>query len=513
MLFAIAGGILLGVVVAVLSRTLIMNWIETDYNSREARLERYENYVSSLQTYCDRNGLSSENTAEINSWVRSNRNLYLFIYKDNQLFFDSSIMPDIDKNEKDEEEKGDNEPDNDGDNTADNDNTDGGVTDTEGSDTDGDTSAGDGTDGENPDTDGEEGGKGESAGKDNDKNDSAGGGITIEYPTRDEIIASAKDNGLLPLNLSDGTLFVSLADYTEYIYYDIANIVSIVSGVVVLTLVLMLYFQLILMRISRLAKDVSAVYEVDMATPIRTTAGNDELSSLTRNVEMMRSSMMQSLENEKQAINANNELITSMSHDIRTPLTILLGYIDMMKENVEGELMAEYVKASEKTALRLKELSDDMFRYFLLFGGEKLQCDIAEYDARTLFLQLFSEHTLLLRERGFEVELEVADSVSEGIMIKTDAPKIMRVADNLFSNICKYANCRYPVTVRLSEEDGMPTVTIKNSIKNEASKAESSGIGLKTCAKICDAVGVRFTSRCEREGEGDTFVTTLVFPR
>ena len=345
--------------------------------------------------------------------------------------------------------------------------------------------------------------------KENDENSGPAynGGLTVQYPSREEIIESAKNNGLFPLTLSDGTLFVSLADFTEYIYYDIANIVSMLAGVLVLVVVLMLYFRRILSKISNLAKDVSAVYEKDMNSSVRTYSGENELAVLTRNVEQMRSSMVESLQNEKEAINANAELITSMSHDIRTPLTVLLGYIDIMQDSTEDKMMMEYLKASESTALRLKELSDDMFRYFLAFGGE-IKVDIIDYDAKTLFDQLFAEHVLLLEEKGYTVTATNSFAGRE-VRVTADAPKTMRVIDNLFSNILKYADIERNIYINTFVEGERLIIDVRNYVSKNVSKAESNGIGLKTCKKICEAMDTDFAFGYSVEGEDEMFYATL----
>ena len=221
----------------------------------------------------------------------------------------------------------------------------------------------------------------------------------------------------------------------------------------------------------------------------------------------MRSSMVESLENEKAAINANAELITSMSHDIRTPLTVLLGYIDIMKQSTKDEMMSEYLKSSENTALRLKELSDDMFRYFLAFGG-KIQVDITDYDAKTLFNQLFAEHVLLLEEKGYIVNI-TDKSIESEMRVMTDAPKTMRVIDNLFSNILKYADIERTIYIKAFSDGKKLIIHVRNYVLKNAGEAESNGIGLKTCKKICEAMGVDFNFGYSVDGEDKTFYATL----
>ena len=475
MLTAIIAAVLLGITVYLLMHTIFINWVENDYNSDESRTERYEEYLYDLRDYVKRNEVSSRDTSEITRWVRSNRNVYVFLYKDNLLFYDSSI------------------------NDTDRDN---GTGDYEGGDADGDnTEPGDPSVGDD---------EGENSAR--PEEDRPNSGITVDFPTREEIIANAGKNGLEPIDFSDGTLLVSLVDFTEYIYYDVANIASLVAAFIALTAVLMLYFHNITAKISRLAQDVSTVYEVDMSTEIRTGKGNDELSELTRNVERMRSTMLASLENEKAALNANSELITSMSHDIRTPLTVLLGYIDIMKSRECDDVMKEYLRASESTAMRLKELSDDLFRYFLIFGGD-LKPELVDYDVKTLMDQLLTEHVLLLGERGYNVSLHTSKSLREGLLVTTDAPKLMRVVDNLFSNIYKYADTEKTITVAAGiTASGKVRIAIKNFIAKSADSKESNRIGLKTCKKLCDALGAGFEYTIDNQNGTDIFTAVIDLP-
>ena len=495
MLLAIIISLFLGLGFAFFSRMLITNWVEKDYDSAEQKKARYDKYIEDLQTYVSENKLSSTDTSKITQWVHKNRNVYLFLYKDNQLFFDSSAEQDQNDSVTDgggEGEDTNGEPSGE-ENTG-----------------EGDESSGDSESSNVPDGNDDKTGSADK--EDNDTTARPGGGFTVDYPTREEIIATAEKNGLRQLELSDGTLFVTLADFTAYIYYDIANIAAIVGGVLIIVVALMLYFQRIIFKISRLAKDVSSVYEVDMNTPIRYGCGNDEISTLSRNVEQMRSSMIDSLEKEKKAIEANTDLITSMSHDIRTPLTVLLGYLDIMKNSTNDTQMQEYIKASESTALRLKELSDDMFRYFLVFGGNDSKVDIAAYDAKTLIEQLFTEHILLLSENGYKVRMTLSDTIKENTQVLTDAPKIMRVIDNLFSNIHKYADPEKEITVDVSNSYGKLNCVVKNHILEDTEGKESNRIGLKTCEKICESLGMDFKYYIAGVRSQRTFIVRIDFP-
>lgn len=330
-----------------------------------------------------------------------------------------------------------------------------------------------------------------------------GGGITVEYPDKKELAEYAEANGIYPIELSDATLYASITDFTEYIYYDFWNIAGLFFAMIALVAIMMLFFRDVAGRITRLAEDVSVVSAGNTSHSIA-FSGEDEISKLSENVENMRSSMLENIDKEKEAIEANKELITSLSHDIRTPLTVLLGYLDIMKMHTEDEAMTSYLSASQKTAMRLKELSDDIFQYFLVFGGE-LDANIQEYEAGALLEQLLSEHLLLMTERGYTIE--PSHSGIDGLFMKTDAPKLMRILDNLFSNLQKYSDPQAPVKLTVLGQEEQISIRFSNKVLERPS-AESTGIGLKTCQKIAKSLGVSFES--ERQ-EGD-FVTTVIIP-
>ena len=313
-------------------------------------------------------------------------------------------------------------------------------------------------------------------------------GISQDYPSIEEIRDFAAKNDMHTVRASDGLLFVQVSDFTEYFYYDAVSVASLIIAFLVLTLVMMIYFFRITGRLASLSHDVNIVAGINMNHSIH-HKGSDELSALAGNIEQMRSSIIKSIEKERVAFDANAELITSMSHDIRTPLTVMLGYIDLMKLCDNSEIMQRYIKATETTALRLKELSDDMFRYFLVFGGRDIEADIEGYDAKTLLEQLLSEHILLLDERGYSLEYSGEEDFPEQLMIYTDAPKLMRIIDNLFSNIYKYADSDSPIMLSITKGDGVITLVVKNKIARNHDRTESTGIGLKTCVRIAGAIG------------------------
>ena len=325
-------------------------------------------------------------------------------------------------------------------------------------------------------------------------------------PNRDELVEAAKKNGLKELKMSDGLLFASIAEFTEYFYYDLSTILSITLAVLVLVLFIIFYLNKIITRIKRLESDVAIVSRGDMSHKISRN-GNDEIATLSENVENMRNSILDNLRKEREARDANNALITSISHDIRTPLTILLGYIDIMKSRGSSDPeMQSYVEAAESTAMRLKQLSDDMFKYSLAFGDEEIPFKLEEYNAKMLLEQMIYEHVLLLKDKGYRVVLENLDNaVKDDRVIHTDAPNLMRIIDNLFSNITKYADICAPVTISAKLSGDTLILDFQNKISDKKPETESNGIGLKTCVRLSSIVAESF----EYKSVGTSFTARL----
>ncbi len=458
-----SAAIALSVAVYFFCHSTALGYIDTVYSSEENRVSREREYIRDLQSYINENEMSSEDMSKISAWAQKNRYVYLIMYRNDELFYTSDDKiepPDTQEPETDEglppdgEEGGAETPEN-------------------------------GTAGS------EESGKTETG---------KPGGVTVDYPTREELFEYARQNELYPIELADGTVFAAVAEYTDYLYRDVANISSFLIAALAVIIIMMLYMQRVTGRIIHLENDVNRVAEGDMERRIK-LGGNDEIARLSENVENMRSTMVENIRKEREAFDSNTALITSMSHDIRTPLTVLLGYIDVMHTHAEGdELMQSYLKAAESTAMRLSKLSDDMFSYFLVFGGNEIEINLESYHAETLIWQMLSEHIFLLKERGYRVNLSTPEEAEFSLAhIMTDAQKLVRIFDNVFSNIYKYADAREPVTVNVRWDACRIIFEFTNKISRDNPNVESNGIGLKTCKKLSEILGVEFVSREDGE--------------
>lgn len=332
--------------------------------------------------------------------------------------------------------------------------------------------------------------------------------LLVELPTRDELFNYADKNRPHTIKFADGEVTVRVAEYSEYMYYALGNFFSILGSITMFLTFLIVRIHAISARIRKLGNDVISVAAGDIEHEIAVD-GNDEVAKLSSNVDNMRQSLVFSYKKQKDAQQANAELITAMSHDIRTPLTVLLGYIDMMKMKNGDEELADYIQASEHTALRLKRMSDDMFNYFRLFGDTEMKLELEVYPVATLISQLLEEHIFMLTERGYEIRsnIEILNTV-QGIEVKTDAPHLARVVENLFSNIYKYADKTVPVCIWLDINNENCKLTFTNGVAKNLENVESNKIGLKTCTKIANTLDIDFNVK----SEDDVFTAEIVIP-
>lgn len=317
----------------------------------------------------------------------------------------------------------------------------------------------------------------------------------------DDILEGNRE--LTPVIFMDGTLLVTVVEYTEDIVYAGVFIVAFSTALLVLALIMILNFTSMASRVNRLANNVKLVEEGNLNVPIKLD-GNDELTALANDVNSMRNAVVDNMTKERQAWEANAALITAMSHDIRTPLTVILGYLDLIEMQNEDATNSEYIAACKENTMRLKALSDDMFSYFLVFGKQDPLSDIASHDIEILY-QMVAEHQLLLVERGYTFDLRLPE---ESFKIKADAAYLGRVVDNIFSNIGKYADAGKNVEIAAESHGDTVKLTFRNAVKKDISESESNHIGIKTCVRIMEQMGGSF----DVESDPDSFTVALSLP-
>jgi len=236
-----------------------------------------------------------------------------------------------------------------------------------------------------------------------------------------------------------------------------------------------------------------------------TINGNDEIGDLAAGIDQMRRSIMSHQEIENQMRSANSELITAVSHDLRTPLTSLLAYLEIIerKKFSDEEQMYELIHKSIGQTLRIKNMADKLFEYFLVYATEWESAETETADADSLFGQILEDYAYSLENSGIAVEREFAQVSGE---IRVNMELLQRALDNIYSNLLKYADPNYPIRFSYKREGDLFSLVISNRINPNREHNESTNIGLGTCKRIIEYHDGTFTVD-ENDGEFTVSVT------
>ena len=262
---------------------------------------------------------------------------------------------------------------------------------------------------------------------------------------------------------------------------------SVTLAVITFFAIVLLYHRRVTMLIGDLAQQVRTVSHGDLTLEIK-PATDDELGDLARDVDGMRLSILDKLHREEAAWKANSQLITAISHDIRTPLTTLLGYLELLETQRElpEQTRRTYLNLCRAKANTLKELTEELFSYSLLFGKPVPETELKEYDGVTLLAQILGESNAELLSAGYEIDMELPER--EG-SVETDAQLLLRVFGNLYSNLRKYADKTKPIRVQVRWEGDFLVTRLENHCRAMDKPVESTRIGLQTAAKLLEAMG------------------------
>lgn len=309
-----------------------------------------------------------------------------------------------------------------------------------------------------------------------------------------------------PVNFRDGVYTVAVYDTSQSMVGAAVNLSALALAMLVFLATVLLYDQHMTRTVQTLSRQVRQVSRGDLQMQIRPQT-HDEIGQLALDVDTMRLSIIDKLQREEAAWQANSQLITAISHDVRTPLTALLGYLEILSdENITSEERRAYLEVCKNNAHRLKSLTDELFGFFLVFGRPNPDQVLEEFDAATLMEQVLLEHEMDLRSRGFEVRLEPCEELTG--KLHADLGHFQRIFGNLFSNVRKYADPTRPVTILQKLEGEELLVTIENYINPSQTRVESNRIGLQTCQKLVSAMGGEFSQSRTRE----TFRVEILLP-
>ncbi|MDS1003842.1 HAMP domain-containing sensor histidine kinase [Clostridium sporogenes] len=244
--------------------------------------------------------------------------------------------------------------------------------------------------------------------------------------------------------------------------------------------------------------------------------GKDELQLIAFNVNNMAKELERKIENERNIETSKQELITNVSHDLRTPLTNIIGYIEIIREGSyknENELL-KYIDIISSKADGLRKLTNDLFMYTKLSSGT-VNLNISKFSINELIEQLIDEYIDLFESNNLKIK---EDLISESVLINGDPDKIARIFDNLFTNAIKYSIKPSDINLSLTKKGENVIIYISNHCdnlekedinnlferfymadKSRSDNKNSSGLGLAISRTIAELHHGKLTGEYENE--------------
>lgn len=211
-------------------------------------------------------------------------------------------------------------------------------------------------------------------------------------------------------------------------------------------------------EISRAMQNIS---EGDLNTAVE-VIGDNELSEMAESLNKMAENIRELMDKEREAERTKNELITNIAHDLRTPLTSIIGYLELLSSSRQAamtpELQQKYIDIAYTKAKRLEKLIEDLFGFTKMTYG-KVSMKVGQVDMIKLLSQLLEEFYPSFADKNLTYELTSNVPVQ---MICADANLLARLFDNLINNAIKYGAEGKRILVDIHGEEELVTVSITN---------------------------------------------------
>jgi K+-sensing histidine kinase KdpD len=242
---------------------------------------------------------------------------------------------------------------------------------------------------------------------------------------------------------------------------------------------------------------------------------------MAEEMNRVRDGLKQAVEAEMKSERLKTDLITNVSHDIKTPLTSIINYVDILKrENIQDEKIAGYIDILDRKSMRLKQLTEDLVEASKISSGN-ITLDMQEINLKQLIKQTNGE----FEEKFSAKNLELVCSLPESEMIiKADGRRMFRVIENLYNNTAKYSMPHSRVYVTGELKGQKVIFSIKNMseyalnfkaeellerfVRGDVSRStEGSGLGLEIARNLTVMQGGTF----DLYVDGDLFKVTIAF--
>ena len=325
----------------------------------------------------------------------------------------------------------------------------------------------------------------------------------------------------------DGTQLILKLLIGNFVIVAIMCCMWFVGAILAVVYNVILFFMLenkydkILKDYQELRKGTKRIAEGDLNTIITEDIGMFE--PLKEDLTQIRDGFKKAVDEEVKSQRMKTELITNVSHDLKTPLTAITTYVELLKkDDITENDRKEYVATLDRKAQRLKVLIEDLFEVSKA-SSNNITLNLVNVDIVKLMKQVVVEHKEKYDEAGLQLHWRVPE---EKVELQLDSQKTYRVFENLFSNIQKYAMPHSRVYIDVIDEEGQVRIVVKNMsaeplnvageelterfVRGDASRnTEGSGLGLAIAKNFTEAQKGSF----EVNVDGDLFKTTLIWKK
>ena len=273
--------------------------------------------------------------------------------------------------------------------------------------------------------------------------------------------------------------------------------------------------------VKRLRTGASKIARGDMNYSIDTKYMHGDLLDHANDLNSIRDGISRAVNERMKSEHFKTELITNVSHDIKTPLTSIVNYVDLLsKENIENEKAQEYIEVLQRQSARLKKLTEDLVEASKASTGN-LTVNLERCELGVLLDQTAGEYGEKLSAQGLELILKKPE---EPVTVLADGRHLWRILDNLMNNICKYAQPGTRVYLNLEKQAGKAVMTFRNVSKyqlnisgdelmerfvrgDSSRNTEGSGLGLSIARSLAQLQGAQLDLMVD----GDLFKVTVTF--
>jgi two-component system sensor histidine kinase VanS len=240
---------------------------------------------------------------------------------------------------------------------------------------------------------------------------------------------------------------------------SIIILLYVLGGIATFSVTFLLLQRKSMNYITRLSSAIQNISEGDLNTVVE-VIGDDEFSAMAANLNKMVADIRQLMDKEREAERTKNELITNVAHDLRTPLTSIIGYLELLSgpASLTSEMKKKYLDITYTKAKRLEKLIEDLFGFTKLNYG-KVSMKVSKVDIVKLLSQLLEEFYPNFMDKNLAYELQ---SDVPAKTISADGNLLARLFDNLINNAIKYGAEGKKILVKIQSGESIVTVSVTN---------------------------------------------------